>query len=209
MKEQLGKVGFDLTTEDKEKVKTSLTTLKRKLKTSTCRKCGEKINFAPDGNERIIPHNLDGTAHWQSCPYSGFTQKKAAPDIMKKLAVLFILKYGLNLEDEAGLTKRETQIVHATLEKIFKDETPVEKPKVIEENDGKVDDEVQFKPEPCDSVGDPDEERAPSEDLVHEAEVCIKSERNIDKGVEKVIATPITDPDALKIPKGTIVAEKK
>lgn len=209
MKNQMEKVGFQLSPTEEKKVKESLTTLKKKLKTSTCRKCGEKIKFVPDGEGKIIPHNLDGSTHWQTCPYSGFAQRKAATDIMKKLSVLFILKYGLNLEQEAGLNKTEVQIVHATLERIFKEETNSIKEQIENSDDGKVDDEVQFKPEPCDSVGDPDEERAPDEHLVHELEEKIGKEVNLDKGVEKVISESINELKVDKIPEGTVITEEK
>lgn len=200
MKEQLEKNGFKLTAEDTKKVKDSLEIIKRSTKTTVCRKCGETIKFVEISKGRSIPHDLEGTPHWQTCPSSAFSQKKASLDIMKKLGVLFILKYGLDLEKEAGLTKREVKIVQATLERAFKEEATT--PKAPTADDGKVDDDVQFVPVPCDSVGDPDEERAPDEELVHKAEEKISEEKNIDKGVVKIIAEPIPEPE------GTPVAAK-
>lgn len=207
---QLENPGHVLSEADQKKVRESLVALKSNLKTSTCRRCGEPIRFAKGEDLKIIPHNLDGSAHWQTCPYSGFAQRKASLGIMKKLAVLQILKYGLNLEGEAGLTKTEVQIVHATLERIFKDDNHAKT--VVEDkmpDVGKVDDDVQFKPEPCDPIGDPDEERAPLEGLVHVIEEKINSEHDLDKGVEKVISEPIADQEALVAPLGAPAVKVK
>ena len=189
LQEQMVKAGFKLSEEEQKKVKGSLTTLKKKLRTSTCRQCGASVKFVELPEGRTIPHNLDGVPHWQTCPYKSFAQRKSAVDIMKKLAVLFVIKQGLNLEEEAGLTEMEVKIVHATLERMFKEESsPVKKAvESIAEGDSVKNEDIQFKPEPCDSVGDPDEERAPSEDLVTNVEKDIIAEKSLDKGVEKAI----------------------
>jgi hypothetical protein len=184
MKEAMTKAGLSLSEEESQKVKSSLTSMKRKFRRATCRKCGEDIQFV-DVNGRMIPHNLDNNPHWQTCSYSSFAQKKASLNIMKKLSVLFIVKLGLDVESEAGLTKKEAQIVHAVLEKVFKEsqletaETPGEIIDNNSEEDLKADlqavesedaasDEVE--PKGDDPIGDPDEDLAPSEEAIKEEE---------------------------------------
>lgn len=191
MANEMSKAGFSLSKEDELKLQSSLTTLRKKFKSAICKKCGERITFLEGEKEKIIPHNLDQTPHWQTCAYSAFTQKKASLDILKKLAVLFVVKLGFDLETEASLSKKEAQIVHALLEKMFKEDSPFP----VDTEDQQVDDEVQFKPEPCDSVGDPDEERAPSEELVKEIENSAISENGpADKGtVERAIEEMIQE----------------
>ena len=97
MQEAMKKAGLELSEEESKKVKNSLTSMKRKFRRATCRKCGEDIQFVDVGG-RMIPHNLDNNPHWQTCPYSSFAQKKASLSIMKKLAVLFIVKLGVDVE---------------------------------------------------------------------------------------------------------------
>lgn len=183
------KTDFNLTNVEEKKVIESLNTLKKKFKVSTCRKCSAQIKFLPDNEGKIIPHDMDGIPHWQTCPYSGFAQRKAAMDIVRKLATLYLVRFGLNIEKEADLTRKEAQVVHAILEKRFKDEEhkAIQAKLEAAKDESKVDSDVQFKPVPCDSVGDPDEDRAPDEQLIHEYEEKIIQEHNLDKGVKKVI----------------------
>jgi hypothetical protein len=188
LKKEMKKAGFQLSVEEQLKIKDELYMLKKKLKRSMCKKCGEEIKFVPSEDSKLLPHDLDGTPHWQSCAHSGFAQKKASLDIMKKLSVLFIMKYGINLEKEAGLSQREAQIVHAVLERIFKGEEEEQVPPLTIEDDKKVPGDIPFDPEPCDSIGDPDEERAPSEESVAEIEHEIDPEHRPDKAdVQKAI----------------------
>ena len=186
MKDAMEKAGLQLSEEESKKVKSSLTTMKRKFRRATCRKCGEDIQFI-DVNGRMIPHNLDNNPHWQTCSYSSFAQKKASLNIMKKLSVLFIVKLGLDVETEAGLTKKEAQIVHAVLEKVFREsemetsENPGEVidnnteedlkedlQAVVEESGGEQVDEDPANGD--DPIGDPDEDLAPSEEAIKEEE---------------------------------------
>ena len=181
MKEAMEDAGFKLSEEESKKVKSSLTTMKKKFRRATCRKCGGDIQFV-DINGKMIPHDLDNNPHWQSCPYSPFTQKKAALSIMKKLSVLFIVKHGLDVEKEAGLSKKEAQIVHAVLERAFKEPEVAETPGEVIDNNTEddlkedlqavdtVEVEVQELPSGDDPIGDPDEDLAPSEEAIHEEE---------------------------------------
>ena len=181
------KVGYKLNESEEKKVHESLRTMKKKLKKIIlCRKCGEQIKFALEEG-RSIPFDMDDVPHWQTCAYSGFTQKKASLDIAKKLGILFLLKNGADLEAEAGFTKKEVQILHAILEKIFKQgaedseesKGPDEDLKVLDENASILDEHaivinpgpvlenpIPFEVQSCDPIGDPDEERAPSEELI-------------------------------------------
>jgi len=179
---EMQKVGYKLSGDEERKVHESLRTMKRKLKkTILCKKCNEPIKFAVEAG-RTIPFDLDDVPHWQTCSYSGFTQKKAALDIVKKLGVLFIVKHGTDLEMEAGLSKKEVQILHAILEKIFREENEESEPskgdadiaEVIQKNaevsGDKLDNSIPFELKSCDPIGDPDEDRAPSEEAIKEAE---------------------------------------
>lgn len=198
MQGQLEKAGYKLSPDEEIRVKTSLGNMRKKMKTTVCRKCGEAIKFG-DLDSRNIPHDLDGNPHWQTCPYSSFAQKKAAFDIMKKLAVLFIVKLGINLEDEARLTKTEVQVVQAILERVFKDdikEVAAKPAPGLEQDDGRVDSDIPFTPEPCDPIGDPDEERAPNTDLVHAIEETWNEDLSLEKNVE------------LALGEGTILAKE-
>lgn len=184
MQNAMEKVGLQLSEEESKKVKSSINSMKKKFKRATCRKCGADIQFT-DINGRMIPHDLDGNPHWQTCPYSSFAQKKSSLNIMKKLAVLFIVKQGLDVEKEAGLTRSEAQIVQAVLEKVFKEpETAETTGEVIDTNteedikediahvieEAEVVAEGQEVPAGDDPIGDPDEDLAPSEDAVAEEE---------------------------------------
>ena len=187
LQQEMLKAGFQISNEEEAKLKTHLSSLKKRLKKATCNRCGEEIKFVVGEDSRRLPHDPDGTPHWQSCASSSFAQKKASFDIMKKLAVLHLMKYGSNLEKDAGLTVREVQIVQSVLEKIFREEKRDGIPYAPEEPII-VKDDIQFSPEPCDSIGDPDEERAPSEEEVSEVEKVIDPDHRPDKfEVEKAI----------------------
>jgi hypothetical protein len=194
------KASYKLNESEEKIVHESLRTMKKKLKkTILCRKCGEQIKFALEEG-RSIPFDMDDVPHWQTCSYSGFTQKKAALDIAKKLGILFLLKNGTDLEAEAGFTKKEVQILHAILEKIFKQgnedseesKGQEEDLKILDENakildehvipvtPGSVlDDPMPFAVQACDPIGDPDEERAPSEELI----------KQLDENVDQILGT--------------------
>ena len=230
MADELEKAGFKLSETEEKKVKDQINLLKKKTRRSVCKKCEEPIQFLPDG-KKMAPHDLDSTPHWQTCTHASFAQRRAAPGILKKLAILFVVKHGIDLESEAGLDPKETQIVSAILEKTFREVSETKKglttEKVMkaktEEELGELVDKnatkseevkdkegLSFEPESCDSVGDPDEERAPSEESVTEAsekleEVSLKD--GLDIGVEKVISEPI---QAFTEPReGEPVAEKE
>lgn len=184
MQDKVEKTGFTLSDEDSEKVKTSLSGLKKRFRTARCRDCDEEITFSRNERDgKTIPYSLDGNEHWKSCPYSTYSQRRAAPGIMKKLAILFVHKYGINIDSEANLTRKETQIVLAALEKAFRSpkvevaDTPGEVIDNNSEEDIKKDlKELEVSIPPCpqelppgdDPVGDPDEDLAPSEDVISE-----------------------------------------
>ena len=182
LSDQLSDAGFKLTDKEETKVRESLREIKRSfIKKPTCRFCTEEIKFIPT-DVKQLPHNLDGTPHWQTCPYSTFFQKKMSFNIMKKLAVFFTLKHGAQFEKDTALTLKEIQVVHAVLEREFRATQPIavaEDSKVlqcdteeevistIQKNydnlTADVPGEIQFKPLPTDPIGDPDEDRAPLE----------------------------------------------
>lgn len=188
MKEEMAKVGFTLSKEEEAKVKSSLNSLRKKKKRQAiCKMCGANIKFTQAGS-KTIPHDMDDRAHWETCPYNIFSQKKHSLTIMRKLAVLFIIKSGINLEKEAGLTDYESLIVQAVLEKAFREtEDSVEKGETpgevleaptdedVEESLKEIDTEGSS-PEvflntqgAADPIGDPDEDLAPTEEEVNQA----------------------------------------
>jgi hypothetical protein len=185
-----------LSVEDQKDVQQKLEVLKRKFKKTICKKCGDEIHFISDSSGRPFAYDADGTTpHWQSCPNSIYTQKKASMTIMRKLAALFLIKHGLDLEKEANLTKREVQIIQASLEYCLQKQTEFILP-ISKEDPRKVDGEISFKPDPCDCVGDPDEERAVSEEMVTKLEQEIAHENKPNKGeVEKAIESIIQEHD--------------
>jgi len=179
IKEAMEKVGLQLSVEDSKKVKTSISHMKKKFKRATCRNCGEDIKFL-EANGRMIPHDKEEVPHWQTCSYSPFAQKNYSLNIMKKLAILSIIKLGLEVEREAGLTRKEAQVVQAVLEKAMSSdnvETGPEPGVVIDANteDDVIADLVVVDLDSTnntldsetiggdDPIGDPDEELAPTE----------------------------------------------
>ena len=160
-----------LSPQDGENVRKSVENLKRKYQKKVCKYCGEPIMFK-EYEGRVVPHDLDEVPHWSTCPYSNFTQKKSALGILKKIAVHFASNDPeCDFETLFNLTKREGKVFHAVLEKLLKTVDSPEESQVVS-------DELSFKPEPTDPVGDPDEERAPDEDLIKETspEELVKSE---------------------------------
>lgn len=193
---EMEKVGLEMSPEEKKKVKDSLTHLRRKNRKSVCKKCGEEVKFQDNG-KKVIPFNLDDAPHWRTCPYSSYSQRKASPSIARKMSVYFVMTQGIELGAKVGLTKKEIQVVHAMLERIFRDHEDAdmqEKPSIPSgEDTGPVNGDLSFKPSPCDPVGDPDEERAPDEVLVKKVTEQISLESTIDQGVKKVITEPIPE----------------
>jgi hypothetical protein len=157
--------GIKLTPQDGEKLRKSVENLGGRYKQQrVCRYCGEAVIFKPDNKDRIIPHDIDGTPHWKTCPYESLTQKRASFGILKKAAVYFCLKMpDLDLEQELGLSEKEGKVMHAILEKVLRELASAPK---SEEPEKVGEDELPFKPEPTDPVGDPDEDIAPDEELI-------------------------------------------
>ena len=187
-----------LSVEDQLDVQQKLEVLKRKLKKTICKKCGDEIHFISEQGGKPFAYNADGTTpHWQTCPSSVYTQKKASMTIMRKLAALFLIKHGMDLEKEANLTKREVQIIQASLEYCLQKESVTEVSLPMSKDDPrKVSGEISFRPDPCDCVGDPDEERAVSEEMVSKIEKEITSESRPNKvDVEKAIESIIQEND--------------
>jgi hypothetical protein len=161
---------------DRQKVSETLSTLKAKSNKRWCRDCGESIQMRFE-QDRLIPFDLDGTPHWKTCPYSGFVQKKCSFAILRKMIVHICLKHNVDLENDLGLTKHEILVVRSMLESMLKATAPAPAAEVVQA----IVDDCQFKPVPCDPIGDPDEERAPNENLIHDAERILQDEpsRNI------------------------------
>ena len=156
--------GIKLSSEDGERLKNSVETLKDRYKRQkVCKFCSEPIVFKHDPEKnRYVPYDLDEIPHWRTCPYDSMTQKRASFGILKKVAVHFCLENPtLNIEETLGLTEKEGKVMHAILEKVVKE---IDERKI--EESPKVEGDLTFKPEPTDPVGDPDEDIAPSEDLV-------------------------------------------
>lgn len=186
-----------LSEKDEQDVQEKLEVLKKRLKKTICKKCGDEIHFITEGDGKPFAYDADGvTPHWQSCPNSVYTQKKASMTIMRKLAALFLIKHGIDLEKEANLTKREVQIIQASLEYCLQKQiTPIVNSVASKEDPRKVNGDISFKPSPCDCVGDPDEERAVSEEMVTEIEKQISSKDvpnkvEVEKAIESIIQEP-------------------
>lgn len=182
---------LNLSAEDQLDVQNKLEIIKRRFKKTVCKKCGDEIHFVSKEGEKPLAYNADGvTPHWQTCPSSTYTQKKASMAIMRKLAALFLIKHGLDLEKEANLTPREIQIIQASLEHCMQKQSYT--PELGDPR--KVDGEISFSPNPCDCVGDPDEERAASEEMVSQIENDIALENKPNKvEIEKAIETLIQE----------------
>lgn len=148
-----------LTPQEEEKIRKSVESLKQKYQKKLCKHCGDPIIFK-EYEGRVIPHNVDGIPHWNTCPYSGFAQKKTALGILKKIAFHFAVHDPeFDLENKFGLSKTEGKVFHALLEKLLK---TLDVPDPVQV----VNDDLSFKPEPTDPIGDPDEELAPAEELI-------------------------------------------
>lgn len=179
--------GLTLSNKDHDKIVDSLRTIKTKLAKAVCRYCSEQIIFVE--GDKHSPLDPAGTPHWKSCSHSTWFQKKLSFTIMKKLAIFFTLKQGTDFELDAGLSKKEVQVIHAVLEKAFRPRVKVQTSeeahviasdvvedihdaldKSISEQSTSVSGDLQFTPVPTDPVGDPDEAIAPSEESVGEAE---------------------------------------
>ena len=186
-----------LSKQDKIDVHQKLQVIKNRFKKRICKKCGDEIHFISENGEKPLAYNTDGsTPHWKTCPASLYTQKKAALTIMRKLAAFFLIKHSVDLESEVCLTPREVQIVQSSLESLI--ERNLGKKDSIDKIDEgeEVKGDITFKPIPCDSIGDPDEERAPSEELVSEIENGIKEGPNrpntveVKRAIEGIIQHP-------------------
>lgn len=158
-----------LSKQDVNKVKDSIHTLGKRIRSTNCRKCGDPVTIKVNQSApaEILDHGTE-TPHWQTCTHKIYSQRREALDIATKLAVLFVVKFGTDFEKLANLTKRQVKIVHAIVEKQFKEssETPAE-PSTDEV--ASTDEEgLSFSPPRVDTVGDPDEERAPDESLIGE-----------------------------------------
>lgn len=150
-----------LTPSEGEKVRKSVESLKQKQHKKLCRSCGEEIQFKEVG-DKYIPHDLDDSPHWRTCPFVSRTQKIVGLEILKKIGLYYALNEpDLDLEQTFNLTSKEGKVYRAVLEKLVNGLDKPEEPQVIEGD-------LSFKPVPTDPVGDPDEERAPSEDLIKE-----------------------------------------
>ena len=115
--------GIKLSPQEGEKLRKSVESLSGRYKQQrSCKYCGDDVIFKPDNKSRVIPHDIDGTPHWQTCPYESLTQKRASFGILKKAAVYFCLKQpDLDLESELGLTAKEGKVMHAILEKVVRE----------------------------------------------------------------------------------------
>lgn len=158
--------GIKLSSEENEKLKKSVQNLENRYKQQkVCRFCGAPVAFMQDEKGKYVPHDLDGTPHWKTCPYETLTQKRASFGILKKVAVFFCLKHpDIDIESDLGLTEKEGKVMHAILGKVLKDieHSPSEEAQ-------RVEGDLTFSPEPNDPIGDPDEDIAPDENLVKEA----------------------------------------
>ena len=164
-----------LNTKDKADVQQKLQIIRNRFKKRVCKKCGDEIHFVSQEGEKPLAYNVDGsTPHWKTCPSSLYTQKKASLTIMRKLAAFFLVKHNVDLEGEVNLTPREVQIVQASLESLLEKTSETNLDLNSNPEGEKVKGDMSFKPLPCDSIGDPDEERAPSEELVSEIEKGVK-----------------------------------
>jgi len=176
--------GLNLTDKDHDQIVESLKIIKRQSKKPVCKFCGDTILFQ-QGDTKGIPLNPDLVPHWKTCPYSLWYQKKTAYNIMRKLSVFFTLRHGSAFEKEAGLSTRETQVIHAVLEREFRprvevtvsseahvisSETLENIKEVIDkeckDHSSPVPGDLQFKPIPTDPIGDPDEAIAPPEESI-------------------------------------------
>lgn len=156
-----------LSKQEATKVKDSIQSLGKRIRSTNCRKCGDPVTIKVNQNApaEILDHGTE-TPHWQTCTHKIYSQRREALDIATKLAVLFVVKFGTDFEKLANLTPRQVKIVHAIVEKQFKEssETP-EQPSVDEV--ATTDEEgLSFSPPRTDTIGDPDEERAPDESLI-------------------------------------------
>lgn len=159
--------GIVVSAEDSERLQEHAKNLKQRYQQKVCKNCGESIVFQKvqeDGQEKVIPYDLDGKPHWKSCPYSYYIQKKTSFHILKKLITYHSLRHSeVDIESDLGLTEKEGKVYHAILDRVLKEVAPALA--AITDNP-RVEDEITFKPQPTDPVGDPDEERAPNEELV-------------------------------------------
>lgn len=186
LEEELKGQGYKLSPEQESKVKSTLDVIKKKYRKSTCKRCGEPITFQKEGG-KVVPNDPSGSPHWQVCPYSLYAQKKAALPLLKKMSLFLLAHPSLEFDQIGFITREEFRIIQAILEKEFKRlETSETTGKILKE-DGeeevkkalveteviggeKIASDVTFTPEPNDPIGDPDEERAPSEEEVEKAE---------------------------------------
>lgn len=160
-----------LSTEDSAKLREHANSLKSRYQQKLCKHCASPITFAKYEGV-VIPHDLSGEPHWKTCPYSKHSQKKMARALLKKFAVYFSLKHSdVDVESEIGLTELEGKVYHAILEDAIGQAQVLvasDDSQKAELDESKA--EVPFVPVPTDPIGDPDEERAPSEELVKELE---------------------------------------
>ena len=176
--------------EEGKKVEDSIKNLRSKYQQKVCKHCGAPIVFAKADDGRFIPHNLDGSAHWMSCPYSGFTQKKKALPILEKISLYLAIKnQDFDFTSEVGLSDDECKIIHAILEKAFRKASEDSKSQPVESREVKLESEdaIPFKVEPTDPAGDPDEDRAPDEEAIEaaaSAELTSEARERLEKSTE-------------------------